>query len=146
MDLRDEMMLQKANKKMAKERKKEMKQQGGKKSPVRKIVLGVLIFLAAVLLVALVYVAYVFIAYYRIEDNKVLTVENNGNATGNVETGREYTMVSYNIQLTFLHKNSLFSFPLIALFHKGSASFFSCSGTHIPTHMVSACFPWAPAF
>lgn len=97
MDLRDEMMLQKANKKMAKERKKEMKRQGGKKSPVRKIVLGVLIFLAAVLLVALVYVAYVFIAYYRIEDNKVLTVDNNGNATGNVETGREYTMVSYNI-------------------------------------------------
>ena len=41
------------------------------------------------------YVAYVFLSYSRIEDNKALDVK--GNAESEVQTDREYTIVSYNV-------------------------------------------------
>ena len=50
---------------------------------------------AVVLLAAAAYAAYVFLSYSRIEDNVELEVT--GDARSPVQTGREYTAVSYNI-------------------------------------------------
>ena len=51
--------------------------------------------LLALLIVVLGYVAYVFLDYHRMEDNLPLTAE--GDASGTVQTGTEYTVVSYNM-------------------------------------------------
>ena len=51
--------------------------------------------LAALLLVVIGYVVYVFLTYSRIEDNVELEVL--GSSDQSLQTGREYTAVSYNI-------------------------------------------------
>ncbi len=53
------------------------------------------IVVLALVIVILGYVAYVFLDYHRIEDNLPLTAE--GEAAGTVQTGTEYTVVSYNM-------------------------------------------------
>ena len=55
---------------------------------------------AVVLLAAAAYAAYVFLSYSRIEDNVELEVT--GDARSPVQTGREYTAVSYNIDCTYV--------------------------------------------
>ncbi len=57
-----------------------------------KILLAVV---AALLLVALIYVAYVLISYYRLDDNLTLQVENP--KTAEVQTGKPYKLLSWNI-------------------------------------------------
>ncbi len=53
------------------------------------------IVVLALVIVVLGYVAYVFLDYHRLEDNLPLTAE--GDAAGTVQTGAEYTVVSYNM-------------------------------------------------
>ncbi len=53
------------------------------------------IVVLALVIVVLGYVAYVFLDYHRLEDNLPLTAE--GDASGTVQTGAEYTVVSYNM-------------------------------------------------
>lgn len=68
------------------------------KSPLKaglKILLGIFV---AVLLVVIAYVIYVFAVYDRIEDNQVLIPEKNGAMEDViVQTGTEYSIVTYNI-------------------------------------------------
>lgn len=51
--------------------------------------------LALAVLTVGTYLAYVLTAYYRLEDNLVLTVENNADAL--MRTGTEYTAMTYNV-------------------------------------------------
>lgn len=51
--------------------------------------------LGLVLAAVLAYLAYALVSYYRVEDWQDLTV--NGQGSGLVETGRSYTLLSYNI-------------------------------------------------
>ena len=74
---------------MKKEKKDRNKE--GRRSWWKLLVWILLIFCAVVI----TYVAYVFLTYSRIEDNQELTVE--GNADDTLETGKEYTAVSYNL-------------------------------------------------
>ncbi len=53
------------------------------------------VLLGLLILIVAGYVIYVAAQYYRIEDNAALTV--NGTAETRVETGRDYTVVSYNL-------------------------------------------------
>ena len=67
-----------------------------KKSTLGKILKALLIIVIAVILIALAYVAYVLIDYHRIGD--IPSLEIGGTAEGSApETGKEYTMISYNI-------------------------------------------------
>lgn len=66
-----------------------------KKSKTGKRILktiGIILLVLILLLVA--YVAYVLISYHRIGDQPIMP---EGTATGTMETGTEYTIVSYNI-------------------------------------------------
>lgn len=58
-----------------------------------KIPLGII---AVVLVTVIIYVAYVFISYSRIDDNQKLTVEGTA-ASAEVETGKTYTALTYNV-------------------------------------------------
>lgn len=55
-------------------------------------VIGIVLLILVLLLAA--YIAYVFISYHRIGDQ---TITPEGSATGTLETGTEYKIVSYNI-------------------------------------------------
>lgn len=65
-----------------------------KSSPFKKVLKAIGIILLALILLLVGYVAYVFISYHRIGDQPI-TPE--GAATGTMETGTEYRIVSYNI-------------------------------------------------
>lgn len=67
----------------------------GKKSPVKTVLKSILAIVIAALLVVGGYVAYVFIAYHRIGDNIALDVH--GEAGAELEIGKEYRILSYNI-------------------------------------------------
>ena len=66
-----------------------------KNSPVRKVLKVILVILLVLILAVGGYLAYVLIAYHRLPDNIPLKVE--GECGGEIETGREYSMISYNI-------------------------------------------------
>ena len=58
--------------------------------------LRIVLIVIAILLAAVIgYACFVFLSYYRLPDNRALTVE--GNTGTAAETGKEYTLVSYNI-------------------------------------------------
>lgn len=68
------------------------------KKSVKKILKIILLTLLIAVFVAGSYVAFVFLRYYRIEDNTKLTIDKNSNVTtGNVKTGKEYSVMTYNI-------------------------------------------------
>ena len=56
----------------------------------------ILYILLALIILGVGYVAYVFIAYHRVEDNQELTPTADA-ALEQVEAGREYSILSYNI-------------------------------------------------
>lgn len=72
-----------------------MKKKTKKRSAFGKTIRALLIILLIVVLVAAGYVAYVLIAYHRLPDNMPLDVS--GECDGTLESGREYSMISYNI-------------------------------------------------
>lgn len=63
----------------------------------KKILMGVLIFLGVVLATAVIYVLYVFFSYKRIEDNHIEQPVNVEGVAKQVETGVEYSAISYNV-------------------------------------------------
>ncbi|MBO4411379.1 MAG: endonuclease/exonuclease/phosphatase family protein [Lachnospiraceae bacterium] len=65
------------------------------KKALRVLLTIVLILIGLVLFAVVGYLAYVLISYHRIEDQVPLSVSSN--QQGNVETGKEYGIVSYNI-------------------------------------------------
>lgn len=75
--------------KMNREKQEEKKKE---KRKWWKIPVGILLLLVVVVIG---YVGYVILTYSRIEDNQDLKVE--GNAEGVLETGTEYTVVTYNV-------------------------------------------------
>ena len=66
-----------------------------KKSPIGKVLKVIGCILAVIILVVAGYVAYVFIDYHRIPDNQALEIENS--QSQRVETGREYTVITWNL-------------------------------------------------
>ncbi len=61
---------------------------------MKKVLKIILIVILALVLIVAGYVAYVFIAFHRIGDQQL---EVKGNTDGNVSTGEEYSIVSWNI-------------------------------------------------
>ena len=80
---------------MSKEKKE--KKEKKKVSVAWKIIRVILIILAAVVLVVGGYFAYVFIAYHRIPDKQVLEPTASELPESDIETGKEYRILSYNI-------------------------------------------------
>lgn len=66
---------------------------------VKKILKTVGIVLGCVVLIALIYVGYIFATFSRIEDNQMIEPERSesGLSLASVETGKEYSIVTYNV-------------------------------------------------
>lgn len=65
------------------------------KKIVKRIFLGIGIFLGTFLLIVAIYVCYVLIQYYRIEDNQELEITHNANET--MDSSKTFRIATYNI-------------------------------------------------
>ena len=68
-----------------------------KKTPAKTLLKVILSIVIAVIIIAAAYVAYVLIDYHRIGDIPSLEIGGKASSDGTPESGREYTMISYNI-------------------------------------------------
>ena len=74
---------------------------------VRKVLIGLGAIVGALLVILLAYAAYVFLSMDRIEDDLPLDVKQN--AVETVETGREYTLLTWNLGFAPIPTISAFS-------------------------------------